>query len=108
MTNYAYLRVSSDSQDVANQKHGIYEYCNTVDLANLCFFKDIVTGKKKSHQRKLGSLIEGMSRGDKLVCAEISSIARSTQSKITATILGLAARKKDGVVLANLEALTLN
>lgn len=46
MSNYAYLRVSSDSQDVANQKHGIYEYSNKVGLANLCFVEDVITGKK--------------------------------------------------------------
>lgn len=121
MTHYAYLRVSSDSQDVANQKHGIYEYCNRVGIGNLAFVEDIVTGKKKWHERKLGSLIDGMTSGDKLIFAEVSRIARSTlqvlevlevcmdkginvyiakqnmqldgsmQAKITATILGLAA-----------------
>ena len=121
MSNYAYLRVSSDSQDVANQKHGIYEYCNKVGLANLCFVEDVITGKKKWHQRKLGQLIEGMGTGDKLIFSEVSRIARSTlqvlevlevcmakgidvyiakqnmqldgsmQAKITATVLGLAA-----------------
>jgi DNA invertase Pin-like site-specific DNA recombinase len=80
-----------------------------------------VTGKKKWHERKLGSLIEGMASGDKLIFAEVSSIARSTmqvlevlevcmekkidvyiakqnmqldgsiQARITATVLGLAA-----------------
>nr|VFJ55789.1 MAG: Resolvase, N terminal domain [Candidatus Kentron sp. DK] len=35
MTHIAYLRVSTDAQDTANQKHGILEYCNGVGLA--CF-----------------------------------------------------------------------
>ncbi|MGR5540784.1 recombinase family protein, partial [Vibrio campbellii] len=78
MANYAYLRVSTDSQDVANQKHGIYEYCNKVGIANLSFVEDVVTGKKKWHERKLGQLIEGMIRGDKIIFAEVSRIARST------------------------------
>ena len=121
MASYAYLRVSTDSQDVANQKHGIYEYANRVGMANLAFVEDTVTGKKKWHQRKLGQLLEGMISGDTLVFAEISRIARSTlqvlevlefcmdkgisvhiakqnmqldgsmQARITATILGLAA-----------------
>ena len=121
MPQYAYLRVSSDSQDVANQKHGIYEYCNRVGIVNLCFIEDVVTGKKKWHERKLGELIDGMESGDKLIFAEVSRIARSTlqvlevlevcmakgidvyiakqnmqldgsmQAKITATVLGLAA-----------------
>ncbi|AUL98696.1 TPA: resolvase [Vibrio vulnificus] len=121
MPQYAYLRVSSDSQDVANQKHGIYEYCNRVGIANLCFIEDVVTGKKKWYERKLGELIDGMESGDKLIFAEVSRIARSTlqvlevlevcmakgidvyiakqnmqldgtmQAKITATVLGLTA-----------------
>lgn len=121
MTHYAYLRVSSDSQDVANQKHGIYEYANKVGLSGLCFVEDIVTGKKKWHERKLGELIQHMDSGDKLIFAEVSRIARSTlqvlevlevcmekkidvyiakqnmqldgsmQARITATVLGLAA-----------------
>lgn len=121
MTNYAYLRVSSDSQDVANQKHGIYEYANRFGIANISFVEDVVTGKKKWTERKLGSLIQGLEKGDKIIFAEISRIARSTlqvlevlevcmsrevdvyiakqnmqldgsiQSKIIATNLGLAA-----------------
>ena len=37
MANYAYLRVSTDSQDVNNQKHGILEYSNRLGLSNLVF-----------------------------------------------------------------------
>ena len=146
MANYAYLRVSSDSQDVANQKHGIYDYTNKVGIGNLVFIEDVVTGKKKWRQRKLGALVEGMTSGDCIVFAEVSRIARSTlqvlevlevcmekkinvyiakqnlqldgsmQSRITATVLGLAAeierefismrtkealadRKKNGMIL---------
>lgn len=146
MANYAYLRVSSDSQDVANQKHGIYDYTNKVGIGNLVFVEDVVTGKKKWRQRKLGALVEGMTNGDCIVFAEVSRIARSTlqvlevlevcmekkinvyiakqnlqldgsmQSRITATVLGLAAeierefismrtkealaaRKKNGMIL---------
>ena len=47
MPQYAYLQVSLDSQDVANQKHGTYEYCNRVGIVNLCFIEDVVTSKKK-------------------------------------------------------------
>lgn len=78
MPNHAYLRVSSDSQDTANQKHGIYEYANKVGLANLVFVEDAVSGVKKWHQRRLGPLLEGMGEGDTIVFAEISRMARST------------------------------
>ncbi|WP_434363064.1 recombinase family protein (plasmid) [Parasalinivibrio latis] len=78
MPNYAYLRVSSDSQDTANQKHGIYEYANKVGLANLVFVEDAVSGAKKWRDRRLGPLLEGMEEGDTIIFAEISRMARST------------------------------
>ncbi|HCG7089187.1 TPA: recombinase family protein [Vibrio parahaemolyticus] len=133
MPQYAYLRVSSDSQDVSNQKHGIYEYCNRVGIIILCFIEDVVTGKKKWHERKLGLLIDGMEAGDKLIFAEVSRIARSTlqvlevcmakgidvyiakqnmqldgsmQAKITATVLGLAAEiEREFISMRTKEAL---
>jgi DNA invertase Pin-like site-specific DNA recombinase len=121
MTNYAYLRVSSDSQDVANQKHGIYDYANRFGIANICFVEDVISGTKKWRERKLGTLVNNLDDGDKIIFSEISRIARSTlqvlevleqcmsrgvdvyiakqnmqldgsiQSKIIATNLGLAA-----------------
>ncbi|PSW10330.1 resolvase [Photobacterium rosenbergii] len=120
MANYAYLRVSTDSQDVNNQKHGIFEYANRVGVANLAFVEDAVTGSKKWHQRRLGPLLHSMGEGDTIIFSEVTRMARSTlqvleilelcmekqlkvhiakqnmqldgslQSKIIATMLGLA------------------
>ncbi|CAM3146986.1 recombinase family protein [Vibrio rarus] len=136
MSHYAYLRVSSDSQDVANQKHGIYEYCNMIGIGDICFIEDVVTGKKKWKDRKLGALLSTLQKDDKLVFAEVSRIARSTlqvlevlefcmehginvyiakqnmqldgsmQSRITATILGLAAEiEREFISMRTKEAL---
>lgn len=122
MTVYAYLRVSTDEQDIKSQKHGILEYANQQDLGKVIYQEDTVSGKTNWKDRKLGELInETMLKGDTLVIAEISRMARSTlqvleilqvaaerevnvhiakqkmvmddsmQSKITATVLGLAA-----------------
>ena len=57
MANYAYLRVSGDTQDVNNQKHGILEYSNRLGLSNLVFVEDCVSGAKKWRQRRLGGLL---------------------------------------------------
>ena len=119
--NYAYLRISTDSQDVDNQRHGILEYANRHNLAGLNFVEDTVSGKKKWKDRKLGELVDTLVKGDVLVFAEISRMARSAlqvleilevciargisvhitkqnivldgslQAKIMATMLGLAA-----------------
>ena len=76
--HHAYLRVSTDDQDVDNQRHGILEYANSRGLANLQFTEDSVSGKTSWRERKLGELIESLSPGDVLIFAEISRIARST------------------------------
>lgn len=121
MTTYAYLRVSTDTQDAQNQKHGILEYANQMGISDIQFIEDIISGTKKWKQRKLGQLLEGMGVGDTIIFSEISRIARSTlqvlevlefctskhihvfiakqnmrldgtiQATITATVLGLAA-----------------
>lgn len=120
MASYAYLRISTDAQDVNNQKHGILEYANRMGLVNLAFVEDAVSGTKKWRQRRLGLMLEDMTSGDVLIFAEVTRMARSTiqvleileycmdkgitvhiakqnmvldgsmQSKIIATILGLA------------------
>lgn len=121
MVNFAYLRVSTDEQDVNNQKHGLLEYCNQKGLTNIEFITDSVSGKHPWRERKIGAAIAQMQAGDNLIFAEISRMARSTlqvleilsvcaekeisvyiakqqmeldgsmQAKITATVLGLAA-----------------
>ncbi|MEL7038234.1 MAG: recombinase family protein [Cyanobacteria bacterium J06592_8] len=40
MVTYAYLRVSTDHQDLDNQRHGILEYANTQNLGSLKFVED--------------------------------------------------------------------
>ncbi len=78
MAIYAYLRVSTDAQDVDNQKHGILEYANKHGLTNMTFVEDTVSGQKKWQLRKLGELVRSAEKGDILIFAEISRMARST------------------------------
>lgn len=99
MANYAYLRVSTDQQDVDNQRHGILEYCNKNKIIELDFVEDTVSGKKKWKERKIGELINNtMKPGDTLVVSEISRLARSTLQVLE--ILELSADKKIAVYVA--------
>lgn len=121
MSNYAYIRVSTDRQDLDNQRHGVIEYAKANGLEPLAFFDDTVTGKKSWKERDLGKLLDQAGKGDVLLVAEISRLARSTlqvleilqhaaekeiavhvvknrmvmdgslHARITATVLGLAA-----------------
>ncbi len=122
MTNYAYLRISTEEQDVDNQKLGVLEYCSELAIAPLTLVEDTVSSRKPWAERKLGEIVSTAKSGDKIVVSEISRIARSTlevlevlqeaackgisvhiaknrmvmdgsvQSTIVATVLGLAAQ----------------
>jgi DNA invertase Pin-like site-specific DNA recombinase len=137
MAVYAYLRVSTDRQDVNNQRHGIYEYANARQLGPLRFVEDTISGQLRWRDRTVGRLlIEEAQKGDVVVFAEISRMARSTlqvlemlehcarsgisvhiakqkmvldssiQSRITATVLGLAAEiEREFISLRTTEAL---
>lgn len=57
MTNFAYLRVSTDRQDVKNQKLGVLDYCNSQNLNPIKFieeadFSDIKSLRLFSQQLK--------------------------------------------------------
>lgn len=137
MVTYAYLRVSSDHQDVDNQRHGILEYANACGLSSLQFVEDTASGRLTWRSRAVGLLLtETAQAEDVVIFAEISRMARSTlqvlemleccmrrqitvhiakqrmvldssmQSRITATVLGLAAEiEREFISLRTTEAL---
>ncbi len=137
MTVYAYLRVSTDDQDVENQKHGILEYANSHNLSGLNFVEDSASGKTNWKDRKSGELLtKRMEKGDTILFAEVSRMARSVlqileileycakqeftvhivkqnmvfddslNSRITATVLGLAAEiEREFISMRTKEAL---
>lgn len=79
MAIYAYLRVSTDAQDVENQKHGILEYANAQDMGKVVFVEDTASGKLDWSKRKLGELMHDLAvAGDTVLFAEFSRIGRST------------------------------
>ena len=79
MATYAYLRVSTDRQDVANQRHGILEYANTHGLGLIQFVEDGLSGHVAWRERAIGQLLTTTATaGDVVIFAEISRMARST------------------------------
>jgi DNA invertase Pin-like site-specific DNA recombinase len=135
-SHHAYLRVSTDAQDVDNQRHGILEYANAHGFTGIKFTEDSASGKTSWRERKLGQLLDALAAGDVLIFAEISRVARNTlqvlevlqhcaergisvhiakqkmamddsmQSRITATVLGLAAEiEREFISIRTKEAL---
>jgi DNA invertase Pin-like site-specific DNA recombinase len=129
--------VSTESQDVENQKLGILEYCNRRRIGPLTFVEDTVSGTFSWRARAFGRLLDQAQAGDVLVAAEVSRLARSTlqvlelleiaaakavsvhivkghlvlddwlQATITATILELAARTKEALARRKAQGLPL-
>lgn len=75
-----YIRVSTDEQDLNNQKLEIYEYAkkNNFKLEELEFIEVIASTKKSEEDRKIDYLLEKLNKGDVLVVTELSRLGRST------------------------------
>jgi len=98
METFAYIRVSTDKQDLDNQRHGVISYAQKNQLEPLTFIDDTASGKKSWKERDLGKLFEQAKAGDVLLVAEISRLARSTLQVLE--ISQEAARKEIAVHIA--------
>ena len=78
VAHYAYLRVSTHTQDVENQKLSVLDYCNSQGIAPIEFVEDTTSGRRSWRDREIGRLLETADAGDVLVAAEVSRLARST------------------------------
>ena len=74
---YAYLRVSTNHQDLQNQKHGIEKWCINRHIHIDEFINDHASGKIDPRNRNLGKQLELMNKNDVLICSELSRLGRS-------------------------------
>lgn len=74
---YGYIRVSTDSQTVQNQKIQIKKYCKDKRLHNIKWFSETSSGTIAPEKRKLGELFEMVKEGDVIICTELSRLGRS-------------------------------
>jgi len=74
---YAYIRVSTDKQTIENQKYEIRKFCEVNNLRIYKWIEECISGKKSIQERKLGSLLKRMKKGDILICSEISRLGRN-------------------------------
>ena len=91
MANFAYLRISTDQQDLKNQKFGILDYCNRNHINDVKFMEDKTSGKVSWKKRTIGKIIESANAGDIILASEVSRLGRSTLQVLE--ILALAAEK---------------
>jgi DNA invertase Pin-like site-specific DNA recombinase len=74
---YGYIRVSTDRQNVQNQRYEINEFCTKNRIAVDRWFEETISGTKTIQERKLGKLLKKMKHGDILICSELSRLGRN-------------------------------
>ena len=77
MKTVAYLRVSTGSQDLANQKMAILDYARQKRFAVDRFVEAQVSSRKNPAQRGIDDLLGTLATGDRLVVCELSRLGRS-------------------------------
>jgi DNA invertase Pin-like site-specific DNA recombinase len=77
MKTVAYLRISTGSQDLANQKLAILDYAQQKRFAVDCFIEAQASSRKGRDQRRIDELLGALAAGDRLVVSELSRLGRS-------------------------------
>ena len=73
----AYLRVSTDKQELKNQRLEILDYARKHKL-NIDEFLEIeISSRKDTKQRRIDELLSKLSHGDTLIVSELSRLGRS-------------------------------
>jgi len=90
--SWAYLRVSTDEQDIKNQRLEILNLANKRNMGLVEFIEDpAVSGRVSWRQRKIAQVLEDMAAGDTLIVAELSRLGRSMYEIME--ILAIAVKK---------------
>ncbi len=72
-----YARVSTQDQDLKNQRYEILEYCSKNDLRVTSWVEIKISSRKSNRERLIDTLLEQLKAGDTLVVAELSRLGRS-------------------------------
>jgi len=75
---FAYLRASTDKQDLDQQRLQILDYARTHQLHIDEFIAITISSRKSAQERRINELQERLSAGDTLIVTELSRLGRST------------------------------
>jgi DNA invertase Pin-like site-specific DNA recombinase len=79
----AYLRTSTDKQDLNHQKLELLEFARKKSLSIDEFIEITISSRKTSKQRRIDELLSMLNDGDILLVTELSRLGRSTTEVIT-------------------------
>lgn len=78
----AYIRTSTDRQDLNNQKLEIFEYAKKHKLTIDDFIQMSISSRKNSKERRIDEMMEKLDGADTLIVTELSRLGRSTAEVI--------------------------
>ena len=79
----AYLRTSTDKQDLNHQKLELLEFARKKSLSIVEFIEITISSRKTSKQRRIDELLSMLNDGDILLVTELSRLGRSTAEVMT-------------------------
>jgi DNA invertase Pin-like site-specific DNA recombinase len=73
----AYLRVSTDRQDLEKNKSDILQLANEKDLGKVHWIEETVSGKVSWKKRRIAEVLDQLQPDDALIVSELSRLGRS-------------------------------
>ena len=73
----AYLRVSTDEQDLKKNKADILHLANEKNLGRVRWVEETISGQVSWRKRKIATILESLHAGDNLLVSELSRLGRS-------------------------------
>jgi DNA invertase Pin-like site-specific DNA recombinase len=78
----AYIRTSTDKQDLNNQKLEIFEYAKKNKIEIDDFIQMTISSRKNSKERRIDEMLSVLNDADTLIVTELSRLGRSTAEVI--------------------------
>ncbi|MBW8310019.1 MAG: recombinase family protein [Candidatus Paracaedibacteraceae bacterium] len=94
----AYLRASTNKQDLNHQKLELLEYARKKSLSINEFIEITISSRKTTKQRRIDELLEKLDEADTLIVTELSRLGRST-AEVISLVNSLAERNIRVIVL---------
>ena len=94
----AYIRASTDKQDLNHQKLELLEFARKKSMTIDEFMEITISSRKTTKQRRVDELIEKLNPNDTLIVTELSRLGRST-AEVIALVNALVKRTIRVIVL---------
>ena len=74
---YGYCRISTNHQQVCNQRHEIQTFANKNNIEIDKWIEETISSKEVLDNRKLGKILKKLKKGDILIASELSRLGRN-------------------------------